>query len=307
MKIVSNQILSMKNTILNYALYGDTDNTLLPDFVHCEPLDTRGRKYNWMIKQHLHTSLYQLFYYAEGSGIVFSEKNKFNLKAPCLLIVPENTIHGFEQQPDVMGTVITLSSAYLEQLFPNTSPVLPAISRLQFFNREDHPGLFDKTTQLMYAIRDELFGSYTQREIMLRSLFTALFTNIFRLSDQLVTQSVAGDNRSIYIFKAFIKNIKKSASPHKPIHTYAAEQNITPVHLNRVCRSVSQKSATEIIQDYYIAEAKKYFSHTSLTITQVAYQLNFEDPAYFSRYFKKKEGVSPKEYVRDIDRNAYLL
>jgi AraC family transcriptional activator of pobA len=56
------------------------------------------------------------------------------------------------------------------------------------------------------------------------------------------------------------------------------------------------------VQDYYISEAKKYFSHTSLSIAEVAYQLNFEDPAYFSRYFKKKEGISPREFVRNVDQ-----
>jgi len=295
----------MKNAILNYGLYGDIDKTPLPGFVHCEPMDTRSRKYNWIIKQHLHTVLFQVFLYAEGSGIVFSESNKFNLIAPCLLIIPENTLHGFEQQPDVKGTVITLSSTYLEQLFPNNSPVIPALSATQFFNRSSNTDLFDKTVQAITAIEDELFGSYAQRDVMLRSLFTTLFTNIFRLSNLQHVQSLSDDNRSLGIFKTFLKSVRKSTSPHKPINDYAKEQHITPVHLNRVCRSVAKKTATEIVQDYYIAEAKKYFSHTSQSIAEVAYQLNFEDPAYFSRYFKKREGVSPKAFVRDMAQNGY--
>jgi AraC family transcriptional activator of pobA len=289
----------MKNAILNYGLYGDIDNVPLPGFVHCEPMDTRSRRYNWIIKQHLHTQLFQVFLYAEGSGVVFSEGHKITLNAPCLLIIPENTLHGFEQQPDVKGTVITLSSAYLEQLFQNTSPVIQALAAVQYFNKNNNIDLFEKTVQNIHAIEDELFGSYAQRDVMLQSLFTTLFTNIFRLSNLQHVQSLSDDNRSLKIFKAFLKSIRKSNSPHKPINDYAKEQHITPVHLNRVCRTVAKKTATDIVQDHYISEAKKYFSHTSLSIAEVAYQLNFEDPAYFSRYFKKKEGVSPKAFVRE--------
>ncbi|HEY4324055.1 MAG TPA: helix-turn-helix domain-containing protein [Mucilaginibacter sp.] len=292
----------MKNTILNYGLYGDIDKIPLPGFVHCEPLDTRSRRYNWVIKQHLHTGLFQVFLYAEGTGVVFSESNKFTLKAPCLLIIPENTLHGFEQQPDVRGTVITLSSAYLEQLFPNTSPVIPALATIQSFHKSDNIDLFEKVLHTIEAVEDELFGSFAQRDVMLQSLFTTLFTNIFRLSNLQHVQSLSDDNRSLEIFKVFLKSIRKSTSPHKPINDYAAEQNITPVHLNRVCRSVAKKTATEIVQGHYISEAKKYFSHTSLNIAEVAYKLSFEDPAYFSRYFKKKEGISPKAFLRNLDQ-----
>jgi AraC family transcriptional activator of pobA len=288
----------MKNVILNYGLYGDVDKTLLPDFVHCELLETRSSKYNWIIKQHLHTDLFQVFYYEEGSGIIFSEKSRIKLEAPCLLVIPENTLHGFEQAPDIKGTVITLSSAYLERLFPNASSIMTALGKLQLFNKADNKELFEKIILSIPAIRDELFGSYAQREIMLQSLFTTLFTRIFRFSNLQHIQYLSEDNRSIKIFKAFLRSIRKSTTPHKTMHDYAKEQNITAVHLNRVCRFIAQKSASEIVQEYYISEAKKYFSHTSLTISEVAYKLNFEDAAYFSRYFKKKEGVSPKAFIK---------
>jgi AraC family transcriptional activator of pobA len=134
---------------------------------------------------------------------------------------------------------------------------------------------------------------------MLQSLFTTLFTRIFRLSNLQHIQLLSQDNRSIQIFKLFLKSIRKSTSPHKTIGDYAKEQHITAIHLNRVCQLVSQKSASEIVQEYYISEAKKLFSHTPLTVSEVSYELKFGDPAYFSRYFKKKEGLSPKAYIKN--------
>lgn len=289
----------MKNVILNYGLYGDVDKTLLPDFVHCEALETRSSKYNWIIRQHLHTDLYQVFYYEKGSATVLSENTRINVAAPCLLIIPENTLHGFEQSPDVKGTVITLSSAYLESLFVKNTSITVALGRLQLFNSIDDKEIFERVVAVIKVIRDELFGSYPEREIMLQSLFTTLFTRIFRLSNLQHIQLLSKDNRSIQIFKVFLRSIRKSISPHKTINDYAREQHITAIHLNRVCQLVSKKSASEIVQEYYISEAKKLFSHTSLTISEVSYVLKFKDPAYFSRYFKKREGSSPKNYIKN--------
>jgi AraC family transcriptional activator of pobA len=54
------------------------------------------------------------------------------------------------------------------------------------------------------------------------------------------------------------------------------------------------------VQEHLIEQAKNYLSHTSYTIAEIAYLLNFEYPNYFARLFKKINGVSPKEYRRRL-------
>jgi AraC family transcriptional regulator, transcriptional activator of pobA len=85
----------------------------------------------------------------------------------------------------------------------------------------------------------------------------------------------------------------------KSIEEYAKELNITAVHLNRICQSIVQKSALQIVQDYLINEAKKYLLNTSYSVSEVSYFLNFKDPAYFTRLFKKQTGVSPSDFRKN--------
>jgi AraC family transcriptional regulator, transcriptional activator of pobA len=103
-------------------------------------------------------------------------------------------------------------------------------------------------------------------------------------------------------FQEFQKNIKRSFSASKTVTEYAKELNITTVHLNRICQAVAQKSALQVAHEHIISEAKKYLLHTSYTITELCYMLHFNDPAYFSRLFKKEVGVSPKAFR--VERNA---
>ena len=72
--------------------------------------------------------------------------------------------------------------------------------------------------------------------------------------------------------------------------------NISPLHLNRVCKEVNQKTATNVINDYFLTEAQKYLNFTDYSISEIAYLLNFNDAAYFSRFFKKEVGLNPKDY-----------
>jgi AraC family transcriptional activator of pobA len=51
-----------------------------------------------------------------------------------------------------------------------------------------------------------------------------------------------------------------------------------------------------VVYDFLIVEAEKYLKHTDYSISEIAYRLNFEDPAYFSRFFSKQKAMSPKEF-----------
>jgi AraC-like DNA-binding protein len=56
------------------------------------------------------------------------------------------------------------------------------------------------------------------------------------------------------------------------------------------------KTALELIHLYMISEAKNMLVAGDQSISEIAYQLGFENPPYFSRLFKKKVGITPKEF-----------
>jgi len=138
------------------------------------------------------------------------------------------------------------------------------------------------------------------RNIVLPSRLTALLTDIFCYVRQQHVNEASPKNRGLTIFRTFQKSIRKSRNPQKNISHYADEQHITAVHLNRVCRDLVQKSAMQVVYDYLLAEARNYLTHTDFTISEVAYRLHFEDPAYFSCLFKKQTGITPKAFRQPI-------
>ncbi len=76
------------------------------------------------------------------------------------------------------------------------------------------------------------------------------------------------------------------------VSTYADEMSITPDYLNNVVKSNIGKTAKELINDRVILEAKRIGLHTQLSNKEIAYQLGFDDPSHFSKFYKNNEGIS---------------
>lgn len=80
------------------------------------------------------------------------------------------------------------------------------------------------------------------------------------------------------------------------IEQMAEQMSVSQRYLSDTLKKETGKTSTEHLQLYLIDEAKNILLDPKKTVAEVAYDLGFEYPPYFSRLFKKKEGVSPTEY-----------
>ncbi|WP_108805603.1 AraC family transcriptional regulator [Aquimarina sp. Aq107] len=87
------------------------------------------------------------------------------------------------------------------------------------------------------------------------------------------------------------------------IEQIADQLSVSQRYLSDTLKKESGKTSTEHLQLYLIDEAKNVLLNPGKTISEVAYELGFEYPPYFSRLFKKKEGISPKEYRKKHKMN----
>lgn len=287
----------MNTSILKYkGLYGDNQLPFMSDFIHIEGLEVRSKIYEWEISQHIHSDLFQLFIIQKGNGFLISEKKKLTLNSPCLMAIPPNNMHGFTLSEDTVGHVITISDTFLTSLFKEKPHILQEINQLHLLPLEQHPRLLNEIIHIKNNIQQELLDEKTEKLFGLKSYFQILFLLLYRQRQDNDNTTIQSSNKSLLHFQQFQEFIKQSLQNPLTIKAYAKKLNITQMHLNRVCHSVADKSALKIVQDYMINEAKKYLLNTSYSISEIAYFLNFNDPAYFGRLFKKRVGVSPGEF-----------
>lgn len=98
----------------------------------------------------------------------------------------------------------------------------------------------------------------------------------------------------------FVSLIAVNFTLHKDVQYYADQLRITRTHLTRTIKEVLGKTPKQIIEAKIIAEAKVLLLKNELSITQVMAEINFEDQAAFSKFFKKNTGVSPNMYRKEI-------
>jgi AraC family transcriptional activator of pobA len=283
----------MLKKIINYGLYGETDKRFVPDFAHFESLKTRSSVNNWTIKPHIHTQLFQLsFIESATTAFVNFEEERHILTPPCLVYVPQNTVHGFDFTPDAQGSVIVAAVSFIEFLFKESPNILSHLSKPQILT-----GAFD--LKIIDKIRLELQDNLPERTAALRTYFGFLLMEIFRFSNR-KNHFLSGNNRHLQHFNNFQKCVKSTHSLKKTIAEYAQELGITPVHLNRICQSVAGKSASQIVHNHLVMEAERYLKRSDLSVSEVAYLLNFENLSYFTKLFKKHTGMTPKTFKKTV-------
>ena len=125
---------------------------------------------------------------------------------------------------------------------------------------------------------------------------TSLLVEAARLSHG--ARDGAGHARSARaeLVARFREAIEGGFTRNHDLATYAKALGVSVTQLRAACRTVVRQPPTMLIQDRIVIEAKRILIYTDATVSAAAYRLGFDDPAYFSRLFQKRTGLSPRAF-----------
>jgi AraC family transcriptional regulator, transcriptional activator of pobA len=263
--------------------------------VHCESIAARSELHNWQIRPHQHNGLFQILYLEGGKAKVQVDDRQRAMSGGQVLMVPQMCVHGFQFDPNAQGHVVTLAYPLIHKLVGQagdgllamTSPCLYALKR-------DENG---RQLKLAFsALAAEYRGGGAFRNQILESLVGLMLLLLARSTLQDAAGRPREAGRAGEHFANFCELIDDNFTHHHPVAWYARKLCITAAHLNALCRQKVGKSALELIHERMVLEAKRNLVYTSMTVSVVSYTIGFSDPAYFTRFFKRQVGVSPKDF-----------
>ncbi len=279
-------------SIPNYILYGENDHKKFPDFLHIESIKSRSLKTGWKFKPHQHHNLHQFFYIKSVGGSALIEKNKTSLNGNYIISIPPLNVHGFKFITDTEGWVLTIPDIYLKQLLQNQNVLLEHLQTPFIYACSNH-SVFDN---LFQNINEEHLKAQPLREFTLKNHVGLLIAKVVRnLPEQLKTE-ITPPNQKQVLVRQFQIQISNQYKQRLSVAQYANILNITPTHLNRVCRNILDISASQLINERTLLEAKRLLSYTSMSISEIAYDLGYIDTAHFSKFFSKNNQITPSNF-----------
>jgi AraC family transcriptional regulator, transcriptional activator of pobA len=147
--------------------------------------------------------------------------------------------------------------------------------------------------QLSNLIAFELRHPVPSQAILSRYLFILL--NYLLRECQIEISKLTPARHSERLFK-LSKLIEENYLEHKPIAFYANALDITPKHLNNLCRQYLNTTVADKQNARLLLEGKRLLYFTSLSVKEIAYQLGFEDASYFVRFFRRWAGTTPMQF-----------
>lgn len=277
---------SNMDRIETYNLFGESDD--LPDVVHCETIAARSVRHDWEFVPHRHARLHQVLMIARGGGRATFDGETLTLSNNHVANVPAGCVHGFSFTPGTEGWVVTIPTEVLDEGLAEGEGLRPLLAR---------PMVVEGSEEIAATIK-AIFTAYDGRAFAraheLRARVALLAGLAARAIAAATPDSAAPTETRLQ--RRFEALVDAHYTEHLKVAAYAARLGVTPTHLSRVMRAATGQPATAAIQDRIIREARRQLAYSNLTISQVAYGLGYEDPAHFSRVFRRSTGLSPTAF-----------
>lgn len=247
-------------------------------------------------------SCHTILFLTSGTHLIKIGFEEYETRANEMIVVPAGQIFAIEHiNTKHIGFICQFHPNVLIGKYGNTE----MLNDFDFLKIGGNPKIFlsEKNTAFIYNLFNRLQAAYLEAGIInfdiVQAYLMALFCEMNKNNIKIPKSGTAASALSGKFKELIYKNIKIN---HQ-VSYYASLLNVTPNHLNKSVKSTTGKSATKWIDETILLEVKYLLYQTTLSINEIAMQVGHEDHSYFSRFFKKHEGITPIQYRKLIDKS----
>jgi AraC family transcriptional regulator, transcriptional activator of pobA len=269
--------------------YGES---LLIDLIRLESLE------KYMNEECSHClSYYDITLLTSGKGTFSIDQFTYPIEPGIIFFSSPGQVRNWNIEELPTGYVLIFEEEFLSCFLNDTQ----FVEGLKYFNAYASPlglTLFPSDAQylkqLMQSIEQEISLFTDTDKHILRALLYQTLVWLNRKYTAAYPSSITNEyNRHI---RSFVSMVSHEFTQHHSVSYYAGKLNITAGYLNDLCKSYLGVSAKKYLQNRIMVEAKNLLSYSDLSVSEVAFRLNFEDPSYFIRKFKLSAGSTPLSF-----------
>lgn len=257
-----------------------------------------------MMTPHRH-SFYQIIWLTKGKGDHYIDFRGYPYNENTLFFVAKEQIHYFDKNIPY-GHIMHFNDSFLQ----TTPGDLDIYLMFDVFNTYgSRPNVEPRGKDLLQfqMLLGLILEEYEKGTQFGRNAVLGYLINSFLILAQRIKERIDNHNNSTrpkhYNFLEFRNLLEKQFKNNLSVRDYAEKLNISPKQLNIICRENVDKTPLKIIRERTILEAKRFMFHSEMNIQQIAFDLGYDDPFYFSRMFKKETGMSPTGFRENLSKN----
>jgi AraC-like DNA-binding protein len=246
-------------------------------------------------------SFYHLVIFTRGKGSHSIDFTTFDIKPYQVYFMIPGQVHSWHFEGNMEGFIINFSDNFFKSFLQNPH----YMDRFPFFSGISEEGVCQLPVDLHREIAQLLesilrysghdWKSHTDMvRVQLLQLFLLIDNSLAASSNRTIPQ------QKLILLRGFRRLIDTHYRSIRLPKEYADLLYVTPNHLNALCQDLMGKTAGEMIRDRVLLEAKRLLTNARMTVTEIAYDLNFQDNSYFNRFFKKYTGITPDEFRKQF-------
>jgi AraC-like DNA-binding protein len=291
--------MEVKITPLNWQKYvtnKDSVTAVNNDFMLIEDLHLLPR-FDFPFK----VDMAVLAIYTQGVTRYQVDFKHYESKAPCINILLHNqTLQKEYVSEDFQGYAIVTSKQFIDSLLPDIQRMEIMLQVVENPVRpvsDDELNMFVsyyKNIKRIIELSNTPYLLETLKHLTLAFIYGTNFHN------KLLLENTATSPQQI-LANRFMELVRENFKHERQMSFYAEKLCLTPKYLSLKIREITGKSAADWIDDFVMIEAKALLKSTNMTVMQISDKLNFPSQSFFGKYFKRYEGMSPKEYRSGFD------
>jgi AraC family transcriptional regulator, transcriptional activator of pobA len=278
--------------IFSFAEYGTGSREKLHVGTFEEAAQSRQNRQ----RPHRH-DFYQIFWMTCDAPSFNIDFYNLPVGANSLVFVPPGAVHTFGEKWHAEGFILSFQDDFLEaeghavDLFIECPPLDPAHIRNLLPIR-------GPSIEIVHSHCVRMYEEFNSKREGFRSATAALLRLLFvEIRRSLAAQNAYNSSRKYSSLTArFLRKLNARPYQLTTASEVAKLLGVSRSWLNQLVRQETAKNLTDHLQSRLILESKRLLAHSELNVSEIAYELGFEDPSYFTRLFRQVEGLSPREF-----------
>lgn len=243
----------------------------------------------------------QVLFLEHGSGAHTLDGAITLAHAPRIFVISRGQLHHWRFTSPVSGRVFAFTDPFVDAAGQLPAGVRELVMLGSPLTQPDPPAARRIRRLFEVAAAESLYTSDPHgTEVIARSSLLALLVECARLRAGLAP----GTRTSTDLSAKFVRFVLAEPRATLTVAECAARLGVTPGHLADAVSAGTGSSPGHVIRRALAREAQRLLGGTSLAVNRVASELEFSEPSYFSRFFRREVGCTPSEYRAGAEHHA---